>query len=329
MKIKSVKPVGTANTLDLEVNHPLHQFYCNGILTSNSHSVSYTLTSIREYWLKKYYDPEFNVSLLNNSDKGSKKDGENIIARYLTEIKRKGYDIIAPSVNYSVRDFSLKSDTEIVWGFGSIKNLPDVSIDVIVEEREIKKFESIDDFYTRCNKKKGVGKRALDALVWSGSLDEFMGGELDSRSKIHEYIFTILRKDKKYETIKDDEETIIEKEIEYCNFSLSEASYFVALRENVSSQLGVETNALYEADDVGTYYVVGKIEGVENKKTRNKNAPYKRISLRDETKMLKHVYAWPWKCRDTDNLKKDMIVAAKLEHDDSGFINLKHFDNIA
>ena len=44
-KIRSVKKVGMGRTVDIEVNHPKHIFYGNGIATSNSHAVSYAFNA--------------------------------------------------------------------------------------------------------------------------------------------------------------------------------------------------------------------------------------------------------------------------------------------
>jgi len=324
MKIKSASPIGTKRTMDLEVNHPLHQYYCNGILTSNSHSISYTYTSFREYWLKAHYDPEFNVALLNNTPKGKESRGESVISQYITEILKKGYKILPPSVNISEGEFSLKSDTEIVWGLRWVKNLPDNTIDKIIEERDKNGvFSDLDDFFERIGKSH-LNKRALDALVWSGALDEYTrsGDPLD-RFELHEKVYTEFRKDKKYEEDQPSIKKLIEKEIEYNSISMIELSFFVDLRKELEEATGSEANYLFELDDEGEYFVVGKVGKVEDKKTKTKK-DYKRISLRDETKMLRGIFVWPWKCKGWQGIKEGQIIAAKL-HNDGKFINLTNY----
>ena len=137
MKIKSVTPCGKGQTYDLEINHPLHQFYCNGLLTSNSHSICYTVVSFREYWLKTYFDPEFNIAVLNNTPRGKEKKGDSVIAGYITEILGKGYKVLPPGINDSEELFSLKSNTGIVWGLSWMKGMSELAIKKIVEEKSL------------------------------------------------------------------------------------------------------------------------------------------------------------------------------------------------
>ncbi len=59
-KIKSYKSVGLQQAYDIEVDHPDHQFYlANGLLTSNSHAVSYAIDSYMCAWLLTHYEAEW------------------------------------------------------------------------------------------------------------------------------------------------------------------------------------------------------------------------------------------------------------------------------
>lgn len=64
-KIIGVKLVGTKPTLDIEVDHPEHVFYANGIATSNSHSVSYAQEAYLSAYLKAHHTLSFFRSFLN------------------------------------------------------------------------------------------------------------------------------------------------------------------------------------------------------------------------------------------------------------------------
>lgn len=321
MKIKSVKHIRKDQTLDLEVDHHLHQFYCNGMLTSNSHSISYTYVSYREYWLKAHYDPEFNVALLNNTSKGKEARGQSVIAQYITEILKKGYKIIPPNINKSQTAFSLSSSDEncmeIVWGLNWVKNLPDTTIKKIIEERENGKYTSLDNFLERIGKKL-LNKRALDALTWSGALDEF-----GDRFDIHEDIFVNFRKDKNYKKEKSTQKKIIQKETDYNMISLTEIGAFAAIKEQVSDIINAEVDPLYEVDAEGSYICVGKIDIVENKKTKTKK-DYVRISLRDDSKVLRGIYCWSWKCKNIYGLKKGDMIVAYITNDGK-FKNLTNY----
>lgn len=319
MKIKSIKNIGKKQTLDLEINHPLHQYYCNGILTSNSHSISYTYTSFREYYLKAYYDPEFNVALLNNTSKGKESKGESVIAQYITEMLKKGYNIVPPDINRSEYNFVLGSNNidcrEIVWGLGWVKNLSDAAIEKIVEERNTNGiFSSIEDLFKRIGKTL-LNKRAIEALIWSGSLDIF-----GKRDDIHKIIYEEFRKDKNYKEISLTDKKIIEKEIEFCSISLTEIKTFASTKKEIEKAIGKEIIPLYEAEENGSHFCLGKVENVENKKTKTKK-DYVRISLRDESKLSKAIYVWPWKDRKWAELKKGQLILAQIEND-GNFKNL-------
>lgn len=291
-----------------------------------SHSISYTYTTFREYWLKAYYRPEFNVALLNNTDKGSKKKGESLISIYATEIMGHGMKIQGPSVNKSNVKFELLGDETIIWGLNGIKAIPDNTIIAILRERKKNgEFDTIDSFYERVTekgkKKNNLNKRALDALVWSGALDEFIDdGGFEDRFDLRDYIFKELRKDKSYKPDKPSYKKLIENEVEYINLSLTEMLSFGEMRKELQDAVGKEVNYLYETEDEGSYYIIAKVDHVERKKTKT-NKDYVRVTLKDETKRVPYVYVWPWKDREWYALKKGQIIAGNMTND-GNFTNL-------
>lgn len=331
MKIKSVKSIGTAETLDLEVNHPLHQFYCNGLLTSNSHSVSYTYISFYEAWLKYYYMPEFYTALFNNTDAKKEKKGENVIAQYLTEAMKKGFRVHIPSVNESDVEFTIMGDKEsekrfdIVFGLAWIKNLSGNSIENIIKERKNNgNFSSIDEFFERMDTVKGrkLNKKDIEALVWSGAFDCFLNEIYEDRFDLHEYIFETIKGDKKYTPFKKSDDMLIEKEYESINISMKEIATFAGIKKELEDDRGLNIDQLFDPEESkGQYLCVGKVTKLENKVTRT-GKDYVRISLRDESTELRMVYVWPWKCSNWEDLRYGQTVIAHILHDDSGFKNL-------
>ncbi len=290
---------------------------------NKSHSISYTFLTFQEYWLKAYYRPEFNVALLNNTDKGSKKKGETKISIYATEIMARGMDITSPNVNTSGYNFELIDDKTISWGLSFIKALPDNAILKIVAERKNGAFKDIDDFFNRVtdNGKKmaNLNKRAIDALTWSGAFDDFVEQGFQDRFDLHSYIFTTLRKDKSYKGDIYSYKLIVEREEEFCLLSLTEMQSFVEIRKEISASTGKTVNYVYEIEEPGSYFIVAKVEGIENKRTKTQK-DYTRITLRDETKSKPFIYVWPWKSPKGYELKKGQIVACKIEND-GNFIN--------
>jgi DNA polymerase-3 subunit alpha len=331
-----------------------------------SHAISYTYISFREYWLKTYYDAEFNIAVLNNTPRGKEKKGESVIAGYVTEMMRKGYTVSPPDINYSEEMFSLKSDKEIFWGLGWLKGMSDNAIKAIVDRRidldpdnldhqgkyretrlidtdATKEIDGLATFYKRVGSKI-LNKRALEALIWSGALDIFITDNshflknttkvvtpknIADRFDIHEYVFKTLRKDKKYErkyrkTLKK----LIELETEVNGISMIELKEFVLAREKVAENMGSKIDFLSDVENFGKYTCIGKIESVERKTTKT-NKEYHRITLRDETAMVRSIFVWPWKCRNWEDTKVGMLICCKLDHEESGFTNLTNFNSIA
>lgn len=291
---------------------------------NRSHSVSYTYVSFREYWLKAHYDPEFNVALLNNTPLQKEKKGESVIAQYVTEMAKKGFTVHRPDINTSEAKFTLKNNSEILWGLQWIKNISDKIIFDIITERGLNgKFTNIDEFYARIEK---INKKDVEALVWSGALDTLLNDELKTRFDLYNYIFETIRRTKKFEPLSFNENTLIEKEIEYISVSFLEVERFIQIRKIWSEQTGIDVNNLYEAEDEGQYTCIGMIDRVENKKTKT-GKDYKRITLRDETKILKNIYVWPWKCRGWEGLKKGYLIQAGIVND-GNFLNLMSWSKI-
>lgn len=331
MKIKSVTHIKKDKTLDLEVNHPLHQFYCNGLLTSNSHSVSYTYISFYEAWLKYYYMPEFYCALFNNTDAKKEKKGENVIAQYLTEAMKKGFRIHIPNVNKSSVEFTIDGDKDseqrydITFGLAWIKGLASNTIENIVKERKTNgEYSSIDDFFERMDSIKGrkINKKDIDALIWSGAFDCFLNEIYEDRFDLHEYIWETVKEDKKYEPFKKSDDMLIEKEYESINISMKEIASFAGIKKEWEDDRGVNIDALIEPDEnKGNFVCIGKVTKLENKVTKT-GKDYVRINLRDETNELKMIYCWPWKCKGWDEVRYGQTIVAHILHDENGFKNL-------
>jgi ssDNA-binding replication factor A large subunit len=75
-----------------------------------------------------------------------------------------------------------------------------------------------------------------------------------------------------------------------------------------------------ENKDDATYKVIAKVEGVEKKKTKT-GKDYVRATLRDETAKLQGAFVWPWKCKNSEGLKKGQFILATIQVD-NGFTNL-------
>lgn len=168
--IASVKFIGEEQTYDLEVNHPDHQFYLsNGMLTSNSHAVLYSMTSYKTAYLKAHYPVEFLLANLMAEVKSNAPDANGNIQKIKKELRKNKVKILPPDINKSQLTFTISDDNKLITGLDALKFVGDEAIKDIIEKRPFKNFF---DFMVRVDSKK-VRANNIQALVACGALDSF------------------------------------------------------------------------------------------------------------------------------------------------------------
>ena len=81
--------------------------------------------------------------------------------------------ISKPSINNSLYEFRVLSDKEILYGLGAIKGVGKSTVESIITERESNGlFDNLNNFCKRMGAEK-INRRVLEALIKSGSMDEF------------------------------------------------------------------------------------------------------------------------------------------------------------
>ena len=131
---------------------------------NKSHSVGYSMVSVKMAYLKAHYRKEFYLSLLE-SDKGSKEK----VKQYIYELRKNGIDIINPDINLSLDKYYI-NDNKIVYPLSYIKGL-NINIALnIIEERKKGDFKDIFDFISRCYNK-NINKKIVESLIYAGSFD--------------------------------------------------------------------------------------------------------------------------------------------------------------
>jgi DNA polymerase III alpha subunit len=168
--IKSVKFIGNSQTYDLEVNHKDHQFYLsNGILTSNSHAVLYSMTSYKTAYLKTHYPLEFlTANLIAEANSNAKNAPDNIL-KIKQELRATGVKVLPPDINKSEMTYTIIDDKTLLTGFDSLKFMSNDAIPEIVQNRPYSSFE---DFMRKVSAKK-VKINSIYALIGSGCFDCF------------------------------------------------------------------------------------------------------------------------------------------------------------
>ena len=135
---------------------------------NKAHSVSYATIAYQTAWLKTHHTAEFFAASMtadiDNTDK---------LIRFKEDCESFKIEIKGPCVNHSSYEFFVEKDNQIRYGLGAIKGLGQSISEAISEERRVNgKYHSIFDLCSRLSSEK-ISKRTIEALIKSGSLDDF------------------------------------------------------------------------------------------------------------------------------------------------------------
>jgi DNA polymerase-3 subunit alpha len=190
--IEGCKSNNIENTISEKIFSLITKFGEYGF--NKSHSAAYALVAYMTAYLKANYTDYFIAALLSSEMSNTDK-----LAKIINESNQS--IIIAPSVNYSTKHFTvltlknhpdikenlikntskyaadivsaaadLDEKNVIQIGLGAIKNVGDAAIESILAERENGKYKDLLDFCSRVDTRK-VNKRTIENLIKSGALD--------------------------------------------------------------------------------------------------------------------------------------------------------------
>jgi len=148
---------------------------------NKSHAACYAFIAYQTAYLKAYYKTEFLTSVMVS-------DEENIqrIVLEVWECRTHAIHVLSPDINESMKHFTYINDNTIRFGLKAIKWVGDGPIEAIRNARESGKFTSLQDFIQRVGKEV-MNKKTLEALIFSGALDQF-----EKRGKIYKNLELIL-----------------------------------------------------------------------------------------------------------------------------------------
>ena len=106
------------------------------------HSASYAMLSFTCAYLKAHFPAEFLAAVISN------RGGYYSSYAYMSEARRLGVKILPPDINRSHDEWT-GSEKVIQMGFMSIKGLKKRAIRLILDERKVEYFNSLDDFLLR------------------------------------------------------------------------------------------------------------------------------------------------------------------------------------
>ncbi len=135
---------------------------------NRSHAASYAMIAYRTAYLKANYPTEFMAALLScdagNTDK---------VCRDIEECERMGIEILPPSVNDSLKNFTVVEEGKIRFGLSAVKGIGDGVVNDILSTRKNANFKDFEDFLLRVPQKI-VNKKSLESLAKAGALSEFV-----------------------------------------------------------------------------------------------------------------------------------------------------------
>jgi DNA polymerase III subunit alpha len=135
---------------------------------NKSHAVCYALIAYQTAYLKAHYPIEFMTGLLSSD--------ANNMDRVVLEIKEcveKGIEVLPPSINESLANFTCTGENSIRFGLLAIKGIGEGPVNEIIEERKrAGKFLNLADLAKRVSYKI-LNKKFIQSAALSGALDDF------------------------------------------------------------------------------------------------------------------------------------------------------------
>lgn len=133
---------------------------------NKSHSAAYALVSYQTAWLKTHYPAEFMAATMSSELQNTDK-----IVIFVEECRAMKLPLKLPDVNEGEFMFTVNREGAIIYGLGAIKGLGEGPVESIINARnEGGPFKNLFDFCERTDLRK-VNKRAMEALIRSGSFD--------------------------------------------------------------------------------------------------------------------------------------------------------------
>lgn len=191
LKIKSCKSIGICPTFDLEVDHVNHNFYANGLITSNSHAVAYASTAEICTFLKFNYPKEFFLSLLIMSK--YEPDPLSEVFKITQELGLFNIKLLPPDLSKSKESFSIEGNN-LRFGMDAIKGISEKSIQNLLAFRGHEFKNKYEVFQTA--KDCGLNIGVLCTLIQAGCLDSF--GENRCKMVLEAQMFNKLTENEKF-----------------------------------------------------------------------------------------------------------------------------------
>lgn len=293
-KIISIEYHGEEMTYDIEMSNQEHNFVANGIVSHNSHSVSYSLISFYQMYIKVRFPTEYWCATLLRS-KTQNKTG-NSTYDLKAEAEKEGMEFIFPSATGFAEHFTVAGECQLYWPINVIKGVGPAAIEVLTDNGNRFSFQDMQHFVdVALSKNPRTGKQTVNAgtvkaLVKAG----FFNCWMEPWEAMREYNRLVaLAKKKK------------EDEIDY-EMAREDRIYWMNLRNEIfgcqvdpwkSERMGFspEVKVYYPEDlpnvpDGSQILIGGQVTDILRKQDRNGNT-WARIKIQDGAETF-FVKAW-------------------------------------
>jgi DNA polymerase-3 subunit alpha len=135
---------------------------------NKSHSAAYALLSYQTAYLKAHYPAAFMAAVMS-----ADLDHTDRLVTLKDDCRKLGLELDGPSVNRSAYHFSVSDERTILYGLGAIKGVGRAAVEALIAEREVNgPYANLAEFCRRVDHDK-LNRRALEAMIKSGAMDEF------------------------------------------------------------------------------------------------------------------------------------------------------------
>jgi len=166
-RLLSIVLVGHEDVYDIEMAGPSHNFIANGMVSHNSHSVSYCAISYYQGWLKVHFPDEYWCASLQFN--GEDENAHQNIYKLREKIHEAGYNVVYPTIHAFSPQFAQHGQGEIMWPVGAVKGIGIKAVeDLCVEDRD--SFETLEEFF-EATEGTAIKKNVVLRLAEAGFFD--------------------------------------------------------------------------------------------------------------------------------------------------------------
>jgi DNA polymerase-3 subunit alpha len=145
---------------------------------NRSHSFAYAYLAYHTAYLKANYPTHFYAAVLTSEGDNTEK-----VARYIGEMKQRGFALLPPDINSSNQGFTPVGGA-VRFGLAAIKGVGEAAVQAILRARTAGgNFKSLFDLAERVDTR-AVNKRVFEAMIKSGAMDGVVGGDADKRAAL-------------------------------------------------------------------------------------------------------------------------------------------------